>query len=192
MWQQACEGNPALCTTATMPKRQLLDGLLVRCPKGCKQVVELKHPTACLTSKCTHTVVPSPSNYPRLPTSPSSSSSTRTRIMTSQTIGQLLDRVLPLKWVHLNSHRKDKYKITVLTAEHRYAPIPVESVHPEFESGVASNQTQKRRSSEMKVMERSAFMAKISLLCCCLFGLSAFPRMVNSYVLEQTPCTEEV
>lgn len=71
---------------------QLLEGLLVKC-SDCIQVMELKNLTAHLKSKCSHTVVPSPSSISvqqlleQDHTTPS--------LMASQAIGQLMDKVIP-------------------------------------------------------------------------------------------------
>ncbi len=92
----SCDNKPVKVTQLCVPPAltcQLLEGLLVRCPQGCKEVMELKHLTAHLTSKCTHTVVPSPSNISvqQLIEQDHSTPS----LMTSQAIGRVFDKVLP-------------------------------------------------------------------------------------------------
>lgn len=73
---------------------KLLESLLVRCTKGCGQVMELKHLRAHLTCNCASTLVPSPSNISVQQLLDQDHSSTPS-IMKVQTLGLLLDEVLP-------------------------------------------------------------------------------------------------
>lgn len=91
-----CDNRPVketeLCAPSTLT-RQLLEGLLVRCPKGCIEVVELKHLQSHLSSNCTHTTIPSPLSITvqQLLEQDHSNPS----LMTSNTVGWLLEKILP-------------------------------------------------------------------------------------------------